>query len=131
MGTEQSSLNGASAQGKEPASLAKTKVGGALFVLGGLVMAYYFILRPLQEGERTGQMHYYMKGILLPPAFVYGGLMVLLFDMRDGQIRTTGPDGKPKLTSKGWWFIGGLFAVLGITIAGWLWYLHTIGLTET
>ena len=115
---------------KKPVSLAKSKIGGALFVVGGLVMAYFFMLRPLEEAQRTGQLHYYFKGILLPPAFVYGGLMVLLFDMRDGQTRTMGADGKAKLTRKGWWFIGGLFAVLGLTVAGWFWYLHLIGFSE-
>ena len=118
------------APAKAPVSAARAKVGGALFVVGGLVMAYYFILRPLQEAQRTGQLHYYIKGILLPPAFVYGGLVVLLFDMRDGQIRQPGPDGKPKLTTKGWWFIGGLVVVMGLTVAGWYWYLHAIGFVD-
>jgi hypothetical protein len=112
---------------QKPVSAAKAKVGGALFVVGGLVMAYFFMLRPLQEAQRTGHLEYYFKGILLPPALVYGGLVVLVFDMRDGQTRTAGPDGKPKLTAKGWWFIGGLFVVMGLTVGGWLWYLHAIG----
>ena len=122
--------NGMTVPEKKPVSLAKSKVGAALFVVGGLAMAYFFMLRPLQGAQRTGHLEYYMKAILLPPAFIYGGLFALLTDMRDGQIRQPGPDGKSKLTTKGWWFLGGLVVVMGLTVGGWLWYLHAIGFQD-
>ena len=120
----------ATTQTKAPVSAAKAKVGGAIVILIGLVMGYFFILRPLQEANRTGHLVYYIKAILLVPAFLYMGVAAMITDMRDGQTREVGPDGKGRLTTKGKWFIGGLMVVMGLTVAGWYWYLHLIGFTS-
>ena len=112
---------------KAPVSPAKAKIGGALVILIGLTMGYFFILRPLQEANRTGHLVYYIKAILLVPAFLYMGVAAMITDMRDGQTRETGPDGKARLTTKGKWFIGGFAVVMVLSVAGWYWYLHLIG----
>ena len=106
---------------------ARLRVFGGVVVLAGLVAGYYFLYQPVAEAERTGTLTYYFKGILLSPVFVYLGVVMLFADVRDGQIKQLGPDGKKRLTSKGWSFVVGLIAVMGLTIAGWFLILHQLG----
>ena len=104
-----------------------SRIFGALLIPASLIAAYYWIVVPVREAQHTGELHYYMKGLLLPPSFLYLGCVLLVADMRDGQFRETGPDGKPKLTSNGRKFIAGLVAVLATTMVIWYFYLRSIG----
>ena len=112
---------------KPQPSLARARVFGAMLLPASLIMAYYTMWKPLHEAQQTGVLHYYIKGILLPPMLLYAGVCILLADLRDGQIRTTGPDGKPKLTSKGWSFVVGMMVVMALTFTAWYLYLRAVG----
>jgi hypothetical protein len=105
----------------------KTKAGGVLFILGGLIFGYMFILQPIQEAQSTGSLHYFVKGIMLPPVCIYVGLMMLLFNIRDEHVRKLDAKGKPTFTAKGWWLVGGCIATIIATYVVWGWYIHTIG----
>lgn len=103
----------------------RARIFGICLIPASLLMAYFWMIRPLQEAQHTGLLEYNTKGILLPPALLYMGVALTLADLRDGQFRTTGADGKPKLTKKGMLFLVGLVVVLGITYALWTAYLHS------
>ena len=113
--------------GKPLPSLAKTRVGAAILIVIGLVMAYFFIYHPVQQARASGELHYYVKGLLLPPLLLYMAVCILFGDMRDGQIKTIGPNGKAHLTSKGWAFVVGIFVVISLTLVAWYFYLSSIG----
>ncbi len=108
-------------------SLAMTRIFGVLLIPASFVMAYFTILKPLREAQQTGVLHYYEKGLLFPPGLLYMGIALLVADLRDGQIRKAGPDGKRKLTRKGWIFLGGLVVTMGLTQWAWSAYLHRLG----
>jgi hypothetical protein len=106
---------------------AKTKSAGFIMMALGLATAWFFIVKPVQEGLRTGQLHYYLKGVLLPPALLYAGCAMLVADLRDGQIYSTNEAGKKKLTRKGRLFMVGLCVTLGVAVGAWYACLHALG----
>ena len=106
---------------------ARLRVFAVAVILGALAMGYFFIYRPLAEAERTGTLTYYLKGVFLSPAFLYMGIVMLFADARDGQFMQLGPNGKKYLTSKGWSFVVGLVAVVGLTFAAWYLTLRHLG----
>jgi hypothetical protein len=106
---------------------AKTKLGGLVVMTISVAMAYFFMVRPVQEGLRTGLLHYYMKGVLLPAAFLYLGCAMLFTDLRDGQIYSRSEGGKKKLTRKGRRFMVGLCVTLGVAVCVWYACLHALG----
>jgi hypothetical protein len=113
---------------EEPQSRpAKTKRAGLIMMALGLATAWFFIVKPVQEGLRTGQLHYYLKGVLLPPALLYAGCAMLVADLRDGQIYSTNEVGKKKLTRKGRLFMVGLCVTLGVAVGAWYACLHALG----
>lgn len=105
----------------------RIRIFGMVLLLASLAMGYYFLYEPLVEAQRTGTLVYYMKGVLLTPSVLYLSITLLVGDMRDGQIKQLGPDGKKHLTSKGWAFVVGYVAVLGLALAGWSLLLHHLG----
>ena len=106
---------------------ARIRIFAVVLLLASVVMSYFFIYQPIAEAERTGQLTYYLKGVLMPPLFFYAAVVMLLGDVRDGQIKQLQPDGTKRLTSKGWAFVVGLVAVMGLTLAGWYLLLHQLG----
>jgi len=108
-------------------SVLKAKLAGVFIVLLALVMGYFFIVQPVQEARRTGHMEYYVKGVVMPPLFLYAGVAVLCFDMRNGQVRVVDATGKRKYTRKGWFFLVGAVVVMCGSLALWVAYLHSMG----
>ena len=106
---------------------ARLRVFAGVLVLAGLAMGYLFLYEPLMVAERTGQLVYSTKAVLFPPAIVYMGVVMLFADLRDGQIMQPGVDGRKRLTSKGWVFVVGLVAVLGLVFLGWTLLLRQLG----
>jgi hypothetical protein len=58
---------------------------------------------------------------------LYTGVLSFITDIRDGEIRTFNEKGKKTLTRKGWYFMIGLFVVMGATVAGWYVLLNSLG----
>ena len=106
---------------------ARLRIFAVVLILGALAMGFCFIFQPLAEALHTGSLTYYLKGILIAPMFLYAGIVMLFADVRDGQIKQLGPDGKKHFTSKGWSFVTGLIAVLTLTLAAWFLALRHLG----
>ena len=96
--------------------LRRTKYVGAAFIVGSFVMAYFFMWRPVQAAKLSGYLEYSVKAVLLTPLLAYLGVAMLLTDMRDGETRRTGADGKARLTRKGWLFVAGMMVVIAVTL---------------
>ena len=105
----------------------KRTIGGIVMLLIGAACAYFFMYLPVHTALRTGQLEYYVKGILLPPICLYIAFILLATNVQDGQMRALNAKGKPTFTKTGWWMMGGAFAVIGLTLAGWYYYLHILG----
>ncbi len=110
----------------DPAARKRT-IGGIVMLLLGAACAYFFMYLPVHTAMQTGQLEYYVKGILLPPICLYMALILLVTDIRDGQLRRLNAKGKPTFTKKGWWVMAGALATMGLTLAGWFFYLHALG----
>lgn len=105
----------------------KRQMGAMLFLAMVPVLGYFFMYRPIAEGLRTGTLHYYLKGVLLPPLVLYVGLMMLFTKLRDGQLKERDAAGKTRYTRRGKWFLAGVVGVIGVTIVGWYALLHALG----
>lgn len=101
--------------------------GGIILTALGVLFGYWFIYRPLHELQQTGQITYYLKGIMVPPLCVYMGILAFTGRFRDGEIRKLNRQGKPTFTRKGWIAAAGALVVIGLTFAAWSWYLHALG----
>ncbi len=112
--------------GKGPVPL-RLRIFAVVLILVSLAMGYFFMYQPIAEAQRSGTLTYAMKGIVVPPMFFYLGVVMLFADVRDGQIKQLGPDGKKRYTSKGWSFIVGLIAVMGLVLGGWFLLLNRLG----
>ena len=109
----------------------KQVMGGIFLIAAGAFCAYFFMYRPVHSAlTGNGQLEYYLKGIMLPPMCIYAGVLVLAGLVRDGELRTLNAKGNLTLTRKGWWFMGGLIAVVLVTFAGWYAYLNALGFHE-
>ena len=108
-------------------TLLNRRIAGLLFIALALGLSYITMVRPLRAAAGTGELHYLVKGVLLPPALIYLGLCALFTDLSNGQIRTAAPDGTLKYTRKAKVFLVGLMVVLGLSWAAWEWYLHRMG----
>ena len=105
----------------------QARLGGALLIPLGLVMGYFFLWQPLQHARAGEPFTYSMREVLLAPAVVYGGIAVLVLDLRDGQVYQLKPNGKRTFTRKGWIFVTGLVVVLALTLILWNRALHALG----
>ena len=105
----------------------KLRVFGVFAIVLSLVLGYFVLLRPLLEAQRTGVLRFSLKAVLVPPAFFYLGVAVMVTDLRDGTIREAGPDGRPRFTRKGRVFLAGLVVVLTGAVAAWYGLLHLWG----
>ncbi len=105
----------------------RLRILAVVFILGSLAMGYFFIYQPLAESQQSGTLAYNMKGVVFPPLLLYLGIVMLFSDVRNSQIKQLGPDGKRHYTSKGWAFIVGAVAVLGLTLGAWYLLLSHLG----
>lgn len=105
----------------------KSRIGGVLLIVIALALAYLSIVSPLRESAANGILRYSWKGVLLPVAFLYLGIGVMIGDLRDEKIRTVAADGSSRFTPRAKFFLTGLVVLLCATYAGWKWYLHSIG----
>jgi len=82
-------------------SILRAKVLGAATALIGLVTAYFFILRPIEEAKRIGVLHQGPFGLLMPMILLYCGVAMLVTDLRDEKTLRSGPQGRLLWTRKG------------------------------
>jgi hypothetical protein len=107
----------------------KRQIGALLFLTMVPVMAYFFMYRPIAEGLRTGSLHYYLKGVVLPPLVLYLSVVMLFTKLKDGQVKVRDAAGKIRYTRQGKLFLAGVVAVIVVTMAGWYALLHALGFT--
>jgi hypothetical protein len=107
----------------------KRQIGGMLFLLMTPVLGYFFMYKPVVEGLRTGMLHYYLKGVMLPPLVLYMGVLLLFTRFKDGELKERNAAGKMKFSRRGKIFLAGVVVVIGATVAGWFVVLHALGFT--
>lgn len=106
---------------------ARLRIFAVVLVLASVAMGYFFLYQPVVEAGHTGRLIYSTRALLLSPALLYSGIVMLFADLRDGQIKQIGADGNKRLTGKGWAFAVGLIAVMGLAVAGWYLLLQHLG----
>jgi hypothetical protein len=94
----------------------KARIGGIFLVALGVVMAWFFILGPLQEARNGAEdVSYSLKIFVAVPACVIAGLAFLV---RGSNLVYRNVEGKT-LTAVGW----AMFAVVALlTAAGYWWF---------
>jgi hypothetical protein len=103
--------------GFENMSSLKTRAGGFLLLLVGAAIAWFFLLRPLQEAQAgVAEVHYQLKAFVIVPACLVFGLGFLFAG--DG-LKYRNADHK-NLTVTGWI----LFAIVAILTAAGYWWLQ-------
>ena len=109
----------------------KQAMGGIFLLALAAVCGYFFMYQPVHTAVQTnGELHYYLKGIMLPPLCLYMAALALTGKVRDGELRALNAKGQPTLTRKGWWVVAGAVTVIGLTFAVWYAYLHALGFRE-
>lgn len=111
-------------------SLQRLRLFAGFVIALSLALGYFVLVRPLLEAQRTGVLQFSIKAVLVPVAFLYMGFALLVTDLRDGTLRTVGPDGKSRFTRKGRIFVIGLIAVLATAVGIWYGLLHVLGFRE-
>lgn len=94
----------------------KTRAGGLLLLLVGAAIAWFFLLRPLQEAQAgVAEIHYQLKAFVIVPACIVFGLGFLLagngLQYRDAEHKN--------LTATGWVLVA---VVAVLTAAGYWWF---------
>jgi hypothetical protein len=109
------------------AHLRNRAVGVIVFLVLAVGCGYFFMYRPVQQGLRTGQFSYSVKGIMLAPLCLYVAVLMMFGLGSRDRMRKPHPEGKGSLTREGWLVVGGFLVVVAITY--WLWYayLHSLG----
>jgi hypothetical protein len=64
-------------------SALRAKIVGAVFTLTGLSTAYFFIVRPIEEAERSGVLRQGLYGLAMPIVLLCSGVAMLVADLRD------------------------------------------------
>ena len=98
--------------------LARTRWFGAALIPISLGWSWYLMVKPLEEAAQAGQIGYSIKAVLMGPLFLYTGVVLLMADMRDGQIYTIDEYGRKRRTRKAWMFLAGALLVMALTFAG-------------
>ena len=100
----------------EPWSLAKRLGFSALMLLIAAGLGWFTVWTPLETARHGQPTTYSVKGVLLTSVIVYLAVIALFADLRDHQIRQIGPNGKGKLTTRGYVVLAGSFVAMGIGI---------------
>ncbi|MGD0271887.1 MAG: hypothetical protein ABSB14_22670 [Candidatus Sulfotelmatobacter sp.] len=109
-------------------SVLRTKIGGALISLIGLVTGYFFILQPLEEARRGGVLKQGLFGLVMPITLVYVGVAILVTDLRDEKTMRAGAEGRLWWTSKGRIFQCIMWGAISLTLIAWYLYVRSTGL---
>lgn len=95
----------------------KARAGGLLLLLVGAAIAWFFLLRPLQEAQAgVPEIHYQLKAFVIVPACIVFGLGFLI---AGSGLKYRDADHK-NLTAIGWI----LFAVVAVLTATGYWWLE-------
>ena len=116
----------------EPA--ARKRIAGGILLCGLAALAgYFFLYEPVHSALKTGVLRYSVKGVMLPPACLYLAGILFFTDITDGdgKLRALNASGKLAYTKRGWWVIAGAVLTIGLTLAGWFWYLRALGVHES
>ena len=112
---------------RDPAS--RNRVIPAILIAAiAVFIGYIGMVQPVHEAlAGGGPVRYYVKGVILPPVFLYLAITMLIVDIRDGQIMHVNAKNKKTLTRKGWWVMLGAVAVAALSYLAWIAYLRTLG----
>ena len=108
-------------------SVLGTKIIGAACALIGLVSGYCFIFLPIEEAKHNGTLRQNPFGLVMPIALLYGGVMILVTDLRDEKTTRVGADGRLWWTRKGLLFRYGMWITIVVTLIAWYLYVRFIG----
>jgi len=109
-------------------SLLRTRIGGAIFTLAGLITAYIFILKPVEEATHTGVLRQGLFGSVMPVVLVYGGIAQLVMDLRDEKSLRIGEDGRLWWTRRARVVIYGMWGATALAMIVWYLYVRNLGL---
>ena len=109
-------------------SVLRTRTLGVVFTFIGVVTAYLFIVRPLEAAKRDGKLHQGLFGLIMPILLLYGGVAMLVTDVRDEKTVRAGAEGRLRLTRKGRILQGGMWAATALAVMVWYLYVRSLGL---
>jgi hypothetical protein len=109
-------------------SLLRTKMGGAIAALTGLITAYVFILKPIEEAKHTGVLHQSPFGIIISALLLSGGIAQLFVDLRDEKSVYIGDDGRLWWTRRSRIVMYSMWGSCAWAVVVWYLYVRGLGL---
>ena len=103
------------------------KAMSAILIMMGLGFAYFFMIRPVQEGILTGHIEYSVKAVVLTPMLLIFGVVSLFAKPGQEWGRKLDAKGRATLSTGGWITLGVAVVIMGLTWWGWEAYLRSLG----
>lgn len=113
-----------------PKPMSKTRMlaTGAGLMLAGLALAYFALIRHVQQAQQTGELEYSIKALLAVPLLFYSGLVLILLTFTgDRSTRNVDASGRRSVNVTGWVFLLSVVGSLVLMIASWVHYVHQAG----